>query len=257
VLSQAYDRRLPILEANSERVLCRLFGIGRNPKDSDVRNQLWQLAESLLPRKKAGDFNQALMELGALVCKPSNPGCHDCPLRGQCRASSQNRQHEIPRRARPAKTVDVEEVALIVRTRDRLLLVQRPASGRWANMWEFPHHPRGPEESCESAARRLLSALGIEGELLGDIATIRHSVTRFRITMTCLNVKHRRGSPRSGPYPTIAWVRAEELHAYPLSTPQRRLARFLQSGVIGESPTPTLPRVDKSSKNTPQPDACQ
>lgn len=228
VLSQAYDRRAPILEANSERVLCRLFGVKQNPKVTAVRKRLWQMAESLLPSKSVGDFNQALMELGALICTPVNPSCGACPLRAHCRAKIHNLQNKIPFRAQSVGTVAVDEVAIIVRKDDRLLLVQRPDEGRWARMWEFPHHPRTQDESSESAASRLMIALGLQGKLLGEAATIRHSVTRFRITMVCLDVQHQQGTPRAGLYPHVEWVRPADLHAYPLSMPQRRLARIVQ-----------------------------
>jgi A/G-specific adenine glycosylase len=237
VLSQAYDRRVPILEANSRRVLCRLFGIEQNPQESGVQNVLWQHAQRLLPRKSVGEFNQALMELGALVCTPAKPSCAACPLQRHCQAKLHNRQNEIPLRVKSAGASAVEEVAVIVHKNDRLLLVQRPDEGRWAKMWEFPHHPREAKESADGAARRLLTALGMEADLLGELATIRHSVTRFRITMVCLRVNHRRGSLRAGLYSNAAWIRAEELHDYPLSTPQRRLARRLLEVDLGEWPT--------------------
>lgn len=225
VLSQAYDRPLPILEANSQRVLCRLFGISRSP--GAVQKQLWQLAADLLPQKSVGDFNQALMELGALVCTPAQPQCDRCPVRSHCQAKQQNRQHEIPLRARSASTVAVEEVAVVIRKRDRLLLVQRPDEGRWAGMWEFPHHPLEAPESHESAAYRLVAVLGLVCAGLSELMTIRHSVTRFRITMTCMQAAHKRGRPRAKGYRAAAWVGADDLHNYPLSTPQRRLASRL------------------------------
>ena len=234
VLSQAYDRRLPILEANSQRVLCRLFGIEDNPKDAAVQKLLWQLAEDLLPQSSVGDFNQALMELGALVCTPNEPNCAACPLAASCQAKRQGRQTEIPLRAKSVEIEAVAEVAVIVRKDDRLLLVQRPDGGRWAKMWEFPHHPIEWMESHGASAQRLLAALEIDGNVVDEIATIRHSVTRFRITMTCLEVEHRQGSLNAERYPNAAWVRVEDLHAYPLSTPQRRLARRLQD--LGERP---------------------
>ncbi len=86
VLSQAFDRRLPILEANSRRVLCRLFGVRDDPQEAAVQARLWTAAEALLPVKRVGAFNQALMELGALVCTPARPQCSRCPLSRQCQA---------------------------------------------------------------------------------------------------------------------------------------------------------------------------
>ncbi len=227
VLSQAYDRQLPILEANSQRVLCRLFGIEQNPKESAVQKQLWQHAESLLPKKAAGEFNQALMELGALVCTPAKPSCGVCPVARACQAKLRGRQDEIPRRAKSVNVAHIEEVAIIVRKGDRLLLVQRPDEGRWAKMWEVPHQELAWMEPHATAAQRLLASLGLTGDIGGEVAAIRHSVTRFRITMTCLQVAHRRGSLRAGSYAASAWVRADELGDYPLATPQRRLARRL------------------------------
>jgi A/G-specific adenine glycosylase len=227
VLSQAYDRRVPILEANSLRVLCRLFGIADNPQASGVRNLLWQHAQQLLPRKSVGEFNQALMELGALVCTLVKPSCAGCPLKRHCQAKLHNRQDKIPLRVKPAVASAIDEVAIIVRKRDRLLLVQRPGEGRWAKMWEFPHHRREAKESADTAARRLLTALGIDADLLGEFDTIRHTVTRFHITMVCVHVQYRHGTLRAGLYPNAAWIRPADLHDYPLSTPQRRLARRL------------------------------
>src|SRR5437763_3122971 len=100
VLSQAFGRRLPIVEANSLRVLCRLFGQRGDPRGGPVQKWLWAKAAELLPAKRAGDFNQALMELGALVCTPAAPKCDVCPLAKECVARREGAQAEIP--ARPA-----------------------------------------------------------------------------------------------------------------------------------------------------------
>ena len=96
VLSQAFDRRLPILEANSQRVLCRLFGLREDPRNGPMRRVLWHLAEQLLPMRGAGQFNQALMELGALVCTATAPRCDDCPLATGCVARRLGLQERFP-----------------------------------------------------------------------------------------------------------------------------------------------------------------
>jgi A/G-specific adenine glycosylase len=227
VLSQAYERRLPIVEANSQRLLCRLFGIEDDPKQTAVQKQLWQLAEQLLPRTSIGAFNQALMELGALVCTPSEPKCDRCPLHQHCQARRDGRQDQIPRRGKPVSIEAVEEVAVVLRRQDEVLLVQRPGSGRWAGMWECPHHECEWLETHTTAVQRLLTSLKIEGEIRSEVATIRHGVTRFRITMVCVEVEYRSGTIHADAYPNWAWVKISELHRYPLSTPQRRLAERL------------------------------
>src|SRR5262249_9797496 len=114
VLSQAFDRRLPVVEANSLRVLCRLFGETRDPVSGPVRKWLWATAAALVPTRRAGDFNQAMMELGALLCTPSQPRCDECPVSPHCVAFREQSQDRIPLKTVAPSTVDVREVAVVV-----------------------------------------------------------------------------------------------------------------------------------------------
>ena len=129
VLSQAFDRRLPILEANSRRVLCRLFGRTGDPSRAAEQRWLWDAAEALLPGRRVGDFNQALMELGALVCTPDAPRCSECPLADDCAARRRGLQNAIPASTPPPEPTEVREAAVVVRRGERVLLLQRPAEG--------------------------------------------------------------------------------------------------------------------------------
>ncbi len=232
VLSQAFDRRLPILEANSRRVLARLFGRTGDPACGPEQRWLWAAAEALLPVRQAGDFNQALMELGALVCTPSAPRCVDCPLAADCAARRLGRQESIPARTPPPETVQVAEAAVVVRRGGRVLLLQRPPQGRWASLWEFPHGPLAPGESPDEAAARLLPELtGLRARLGAELVTLRHGVTRFRITLVCFEAEHLSGEFRSAFYQQAAWLAPPELTGHPVSAPQRRLAeRVADSG---------------------------
>ncbi len=228
ILSQAFERRLPILEANSQRVLCRLFGITGEPRRGPVRRRLWELAEAILPERRIGEFNQALMELGALVCTPASPRCDRCPLAGTCVARESGLQDRIPVRAARPDVVAVRESALVVYRGQQVLLVQRPAEGRWADMWEFPHGELAAGESHAEAAMRLAGELlGLDIELRTPLGTVRHAVTHHRITMTCFEARYRSGRFRSPFYPRGVWVKPEGLAAYPVSAPQRRLAEKL------------------------------
>lgn len=226
LLSQAFDRRLPIIEANSERVLCRFLGIRAAPQHAAVRQHLWQVAENLLPQRDVGLFNQALMELGALVCAPAEPRCDACPVKAKCQARREGAQAEIPP---PKKRVfeAIHEVAVVVRRGDRVLLAQRPAPGRWAGLWEFPRGPvQAGESSCE-AAKRLLGAQGLTIVPGVELGQLRHGVTRFRFRVTCLEARYRRGNWRSDLYSAAHWLTEAEFDRYPASTPQRRLARLV------------------------------
>ncbi len=228
VLSQAFDRRLPILEANSQRVLSRLFGREQDPREGPARRWLWAAAEALLPAKRIGAFNQALMELGALVCTPVAPKCVSCPLAQRCCAYRDGRQEEIPVRAPPPTPILMRELAVVLRRKDRVLLLQRPENGRWGGMWEFPHAPLQDGESAEAAARRVLVELtGLEAKLGPELLTIRHGVTRYRITMICFEAEYVSGKFSSSFYREGVWLSPRELGNYPVSAPQRRLARQL------------------------------
>src|SRR5207253_4725616 len=130
----------------------------------------------------------ALMELGALVCTAAAPRCDTCPLTRHCEARRLGRQHEIPPPA-PAPAVEaVSEAAVVLRRAGRVLLVQRPAGGRWADMWEFPHEVlRDGEDHLAAAARILRELLSIHADVGREVTTIRHGITRFRITMVCFD----------------------------------------------------------------------
>ncbi|MFO0866398.1 MAG: A/G-specific adenine glycosylase [Gemmataceae bacterium] len=227
VLSQAYDARLPILEANSRRVLSRWVGIEGDVKTREAEDQLWAWAGDLLPVKHAGDFNQAIMELGALVCKPDNPKCAECPVRRECYAYLHHAQDRIPAKtARPAMT-EVQELALVIRREDEVLLVQRPLGGRWGNMWEFPRMEL--VDDVEKTTSALLADIGVEATIASELAVIRHGVTRFRIRLVCMEARWLRGDFLSGSYHTGEWVRPRQLGSYPVSRPQRKLSQIVQS----------------------------
>jgi A/G-specific adenine glycosylase len=229
VLSQAFDRRLPIVEANSLRVLCRLFGRRDDPRRGPGQRWLWQTAEEFLPQKHVGDFNQALMELGALVCTPTAPQCARCPLADDCVARRLGLQEQIPMKSKPPQMTEVHESAIVLRRGDEVFLVQRPeTANRWANLWEFPHGPLTPAETHEQAAQRLILELtGMKAELGSELLTLRHGITRFRITMVCLEATYVSGLYRSPFYRHGEWVHPEQLVSFPVSAPQRRLAREL------------------------------
>jgi A/G-specific adenine glycosylase len=223
VLSQAFDHRLPILEANSRRLLARFFAEEEEPAKSAGR--LWGLSEILLPRRRVGAFNQALMEVGALVCTSKKPNCNECPLQARCLAHARGLQDELPRRAAAPRVEHVNEVAVVPTYRGRVLIVRRPEQGRWAGLWEFPHGPIHDGETASQAARRVLrELLGLLGRAADPIATLNHAVTRFRIEMTCLTSRVARPSFRLALHTEGRWLRPRSLTALPLSAPQRRLA---------------------------------
>ena len=153
ILSIAFDAREPILEANTLRLLSRLLAYAGDPRSTEGQRLLWAMAEILLPRRGAGRFNQALMELGSEVCTARSPRCDVCPLAVLCRANQQGRQQEIPppKTKRPVEAV--REAAVLVRRRGRVLLLRWPEGRRWAGLWDFPRFPIDAEQPAAIAPR--------------------------------------------------------------------------------------------------------
>jgi A/G-specific adenine glycosylase len=232
ILSQAFERRLPIVEANSLRVLARLFGYEGDPRTGDGNAWVWLAAETVLPRSRVGDFNQAIMELGALVCSPREPDCGRCPLAKSCIAKCAGRQDDIPP-PKPSKSIErVREVAVAIRSGGKYLVARRPAdANRGADLWEFPHAEWPVGEELDAAAVRVARELtGLTVRLDGELATVRHAVTRFAIAMTGVRAERIRGRVRATFHAELRWVAPAELKELPTSTPQRAL--FRETGMV-------------------------
>ncbi|MCU0704505.1 MAG: A/G-specific adenine glycosylase [Fimbriiglobus sp.] len=232
VLSQAFERRYPIVEANSLRVLSRLFGSRLDPRAGEGLKWVWRTADEVLPAERVGDFNQAIMELGALICTPTNPKCSECPLKKQCVANRDGLQANIPPPKAKKERVTVREVCVVLRRNGKVLLGQRPPSAdRWANMWELPRGVVGEGETVEAAAVRTaaekLDVIATVGEML---ATVRHGVTRFDITLTAVEVRTRARKIGEGFYTAWRWVDLTEATECPMSTPQRKVV----AAILGE-----------------------
>lgn len=223
VLSRSFDRKLPIVEANSLRVLTRFFGYRGDPRTGEGKKWVWNAAERVLPDERVGDFNEALMELGALVCSPDKPKCGECPLRRMCVARREGLQATIPPKPVAQTATTISEVAIAIHRGGKLLLGQRPAGERWAGMWELPHGERKPRESLERGAKRI--ALELTGLLIApdeEFGNVKHTVTRFQITMAAIAATAR-GRPFAPFHSQMRWFAEGELESLPMPVPQRKL----------------------------------
>ncbi len=229
ILSIAFDQRQPILEANSTRLFARLLAYDADPLSAAGQRLLWAAAGAVLPRRGAGTFNQALMELGSIVCLARRPQCRQCPLATLCRARATGRQGQIPPPKKRRVLEDRHEVAVLVRRARRVLVVQVPEGQRWAGLWDFPRFPIADggrstiEEQTVEGVRRIAGVRVRPGPLL---KTLRHGVTRFRIKLDCYEAEYLgEADGRAHPSP-LAWLTPKRLAEYPLSTTGRKLAEL-------------------------------
>ena len=231
ILSIAFDQRLPILEANTIRLGCRLLGYDGVPTSAAGQKLLWANAESMLPRKNVGTFNQALMELGSLVCKPRTPECLQCPVAALCEARMTGREESLPRPKPRTKFEDVTEAAVVVLRRGRVLLRQCGDDERWAGLWDFPRFAVTADTGIplrRELVRRVTDLTGVQIEPGERITILRHGVTRFRITLHCYEARYlddAQSHARNGQ--VQRWVRIAELGDYPLNTTGRKLSHLV------------------------------
>jgi A/G-specific adenine glycosylase len=259
ILSIAFDAQEPILEANTIRLLSRLTAYRGDPTTTAGQTLLWNAAESLLPRRGSGTLNQALMEVGSLICTPRNPKCGQCPLESLCPTQAAGWQDQIPAPKRQPVMEDVHETAVVVRRRNGAVLLRKCAAGeRWAGLWDFPRFalpmPSGSATKPTRAASNG-SAAGVNGRKhaatfhhslhapqiiteihrltginivnLQPLVQLRHGVTRFRITLSCFTADCADTSSRLTRHSNSRWVPLQDLEKYPLSTTGRRLAQSL------------------------------
>ena len=152
VLSLAYGKPYPVIDANVRRILMRLKRY-KHKSDSKHDKILLSFIRPYLPEERMGEFNQALMELGAMVCTPKNPVCLICPITDFCSAYQYGEQEIIPLPLKKSSQ-KIEAVVGIIRKEDKFLIQKRPSSGLLADLWEFPGGKRRPEETLIEALKR-------------------------------------------------------------------------------------------------------
>ncbi|MBC7807432.1 MAG: A/G-specific adenine glycosylase [Akkermansiaceae bacterium] len=226
VCSIALGLDTPIVDANVVRVLCRVFGIHGDPKGGEAQAALWRLATELIPSGDAGTFNQAMMELGALVCA-TPPKCDGCPVRSECYAFDTGAPSALPEFApKPDFTTQTDVSAIVMDGDEKLLLIRRPLdAGLWAGLWELPRVTAEAEETPGAAAcRAIREAVGIEDAKAVEITPlgkVRHGVTTRKITLLGIAVSI---GGMVTPSDKAAWATTQEaLDGYALASPQRRL----------------------------------
>ncbi|MFZ4731009.1 MAG: A/G-specific adenine glycosylase [Pirellulales bacterium] len=216
ILSIAHDRPVPIVEANSRRVLARLVGHDRPVGTAAGDEPLWEVAAGLVPRRRAGSFNQALMDLGATVCTPRQPLCGRCPLAGCCAAHATGRSDAIPAPLPRRAVIERRETALVVVHRGRVLVRRCQAGEWWEGLWDFPRLPSADLVAPLSLGRRR------------EIGRFHYTVTHHRIDLRVVSCSAMRAGPRAGRgVAKRAWVDARALVELPLTSPGRRVARLV------------------------------
>ncbi|HET7294043.1 MAG TPA: A/G-specific adenine glycosylase [Vicinamibacteria bacterium] len=224
ILSIAYGLPLPVVDGNVRRVLARLLALRGARWRTD--GPYYEKADELLDHEAPGDWNQALMELGATVCTPRDPACPACPVRGECRALEQGIVDRLPEGKRLRAPVDVTVAAAVVERAGKILLVRRAEGRLLGRMWEIPQTSLD-SRGYPDLVRELAEKDGIEIEAQALLARARHAVTFRRIRVEAYRARLRRRPP-SDP-DRYAWVSAEDATALPMSSLTRKVLRAVSA----------------------------
>ncbi len=237
IASMAFGRDEPVVDANVTRVLSRLFAVRSDPRTASTRHRLWETARLLLPAGKAGRFNQALMDLGAMVCTARVPQCPSCPLCDLCVAKHEGLETVLPKRA-PRKSIPHVEVAAgLVWDRERsdpgarLLITKRRPQDMLGGLWEFPGGRRERGETLRAClARELKEELDIEVEVGEPFLTTKHAYSHFRITLSTFHSRLTGGKPHAVACEEWRWVDPCDLGQYAFPRADRRIIERLMAG---------------------------
>lgn len=228
IASIAFGENEATLDGNIRRVLCRLFKIEKPAGSKESENLLWKLARQYLPSGHAGDYNQALMELGSQICTVNSPLCQQCPLSELCESFSLNLQEVLPYKKTRKKIPHYIVTAAVIYQNGKYLITQRPAKGLLGGMWEFPGGKLEPAEELQACLKReLQEELGIDIQVDQLFGTYRHAYTHFRITLHAYHCRITDGEPYPYEASKIYWAAPEELSEFPMGKIDRQIANKL------------------------------
>lgn len=241
IASIAFGKRAALVDGNVARVLARLFAIEDDVKSAAGAGRVWAIAEELVAEVDgpAGDWNQALMELGAMVCTPREPRCGECPVSAGCEGRALGIAGELPRASPKRKPLAMRRVALVIASSSQVVLARRRREALFGGLWE-------PPAADGVDPRPLAAALGVEGTLrpAGRVVhVLSHRRMEVAVSVASLG-RRRRWSPPGPDYEAIEVVRVDELASRAHSTLARKV--LTAAGVL---PLAKAPRTGLRSRS--------
>ncbi len=224
VLSIAFSKRVPIIDANVRRFVMRLLAI-QGHADPSQDEKILDFIEDVMPVKAMNFFNQALMEMGALVCRSNEPVCILCPVKSNCLAYQKGIQELIPT-AKVKDIKDIQAVIAVLQKGNQFYIQKRPSKGLLADLWEFPGGKieRG-ETSQQALARELKEELNTKLVSSSQIMNVQHFYTEFRVKLNVFSCQVKESLHND---PTHQWVTLEELKKYPMPSGSAKIVEKLK-----------------------------
>jgi A/G-specific adenine glycosylase len=236
IASLAFNEDAAVVDGNVIRVLSRLFAYDGDTKSAAGRKQMQSWADELLVKGRSGEFNEAMMELGALVCLPKAPKCPACPMRKVCSARADGTPEKFPVMKRKGKIPHIVVGAAVTTNRKgEVLIARRRQEDMLGGLWEFPGGKQEPGETVpECIARELSEELGIETSVGEHVMTVKHAYSHFTMTMYVHRARIISGRPRPIHCAEYAWVKIPNLGIYAYSKADLQVVEKLQNPPEGE-----------------------
>jgi len=233
ILSIAFNKPYAVVDGNVIRVLARYFGIGEDVRQNKVKYDIQKIADELIDHQEPGDFNQAIMELGAVTCTPTNPDCLNCPLNNDCVAYKTTAYDRLPYKSRAKKRPHHHiGVGIILNDRKEVLIALRPEKAMLANLWEFPGGKKeNGEKIRDTVLREIKEELDIEVTVGPKMMDLKHAYSHFTITLHAFFCSLISGTPKPKSSQEIRWVPITKLDQYPFPKANRTLIEELTQQV--------------------------
>jgi A/G-specific adenine glycosylase len=228
ILSIAFDKPVPAVDGNVRRVMSRLMAFRKPLREPSVQKKIEKTVQALMPQDRPGQFNQAMMDLGATVCLPRNPACGSCPLALSCLALIRGLQNDIPPVPKRAALPHRDMTAGIIQKNGRVLVVKRPEKGLLGGLWKFPGGRREDGLSLQQGLRQsVLGEVGIDVAVGRKLLSVDHGYTHFLVTLHAYSCRHLKGRPKALDCAGWSWVPVERLKNLAFSKAERVIIRTL------------------------------
>lgn len=233
ILSIAYSKHETVLDGNVIRVLARLFKLHENGTSGKSLFNLRQYAIKLLSENSPGEFNQAMMELGSEICSPKKPSCSICPAHNWCMGYRSGEQENYPPPKAKQSVKKIEVSAAVILKNRKVYIQQRPIKGLMGGLWEFPGGKIEKNESQEKCLlREIREELGVDIEIQEKLMTIKHSYTKFRVTLHVFDCRLSSGRIKATCCEQWKWVKLKDIADYPFPAANVKIVNYLVNNKI-------------------------
>lgn len=227
--SIAFHKPVPVVDGNVLRVFARFWGIAEDIRNPKIRDRIFEQLKPYIQSADPSSFNQAIMELGALVCKPKRPDCRHCPLQADCVALRTDRVATLPFKSKRPPTPHYEIAVGVIWKGDELLIGRRRTDQMLGGLWEFPGGKRKINETlAETAVREILEETALTVTIGAPYCVVKHAYTHFKITLTAFKCDYVSGKEKPRSTDELTWISLDEIDRYPFPTANKRVIEAIR-----------------------------